>query len=196
VLPTPTWDGTPPPPSLDDVPRISAARLDRALRGDPPQGLTSGVTVVDVRSLAAYEQAHVPGAQHIPLEELSERAGELDGNRTIVVYVLSSGEREAAQAAMELYELGFSRVAVLEGGVQRWYADGYVIEGTWLTPTPDEVGPPWTLTPLATGTGQPDVEATATGQVAATPTLGAEPESPDALARTPSARMTPTRQNP
>ena len=126
------------------------ARLDRALRGDTPKGLEAGVTIVDVRSPAAYEQAHLPGALHIPLEELPERAGELDGNQTIVLYVLSSSESGALQAAMALYELGFTNVAVLEGGIQRWYAEGYVIEGTWLTPTPDEVGPPWTLTPLAT----------------------------------------------
>jgi len=176
VLPTPTWNGTPPPPSLNDVPRMLPARLDRALRGDLPNGLESGVTVVDVRSLAAYEQAHVPGARHIPLEELSERAGELDGNQTVVVYVLSSGEDEGPQAAMVLYELGFTSVAVLEGGIQRWYAEGYTIEGTWLTPTPDEIGPPWVLTPLATGTGQPGVEATVTESATVTPTPQAVPE--------------------
>jgi rhodanese-related sulfurtransferase len=107
---------------------------------------------VDVRSLAEYEQAHLARAIHIPLEELTERAGELDGNQTIVIYVLTSGDKGAAQAAMLLYERGFASVVVLEGGIQRWYGEGYVIEGTWLTPTPDEVGPPWDLTPSAIGT--------------------------------------------
>jgi rhodanese-related sulfurtransferase len=129
---------------------------------------------VDVRSLAEYEQAHLAGAIHIPLEELADRAGELDGNQTIVIYVLSLGDKGAAEAAMLLYERGFTRVVVLEGGIQRWYGEGYVIEGTWLTPTPDEVGPPWGLTPSATGT-----ETT-------TP-----PAVPD-LSQTP----TPTNQNP
>jgi rhodanese-related sulfurtransferase len=177
VWPTPTWDGTPPPPSLDDVPMMLPARLDRALRGDMPEGLEAGVVVVDVRSLAAYEQAHLPGARHIPLEALPERAGELDGNQTIVLYVLALGESEALQAAMVLYGLGFTRVAVLEGGIQRWYAEGYLIEGTWLTPTPDEVGPPWTLTPLVTGAGEPGAEETATEAVTATLTLPARSQS-------------------
>jgi rhodanese-related sulfurtransferase len=167
---------------------MPAARLDRALRGDAPLELESGVTVVDVRSFAAFEQAHVPGARHIPLEELPKRAGELDGNQTIVVYVLSSSERGALQAAMALYELGFTRVSVLEGGIQRWFADGYVIEGTWLTPTPDEVGPPWSLTPLATGTGQPVGEATGTPL--------AVPESPNTPEPTGTVPPTPTKQNP
>jgi rhodanese-related sulfurtransferase len=172
------------------------SRLDRALRGDTPKGLESGVTVVDVRSLAAYEQARVPGAVHIPLEELSERAGELDGNQTIVFYVLSSSERGALEAAMVLYGLGFTRVSVLEGGIQRWYAEGYVIEGTLLTPTPDEVGPPWTLTPLVTGTLEPAVEPTATETATGTPTLEASPEPSDTPTATTTAAATPTKQSP
>jgi rhodanese-related sulfurtransferase len=135
--------------------------------------LESGVTVVDVRTLAEYEQAHLGGAWHIPLEELPERASELDRRQTIVLYVLSSSEHGARQAAMLLYGLGFAKVAVLEGGLQRWYADGYLIEGTWLTPTPDESGPPWTLTPLVTGTLEATVtsEATAAEGVPNTPTV-------------------------
>jgi rhodanese-related sulfurtransferase len=194
VLPTPTWDGTPPPPTLDDVPRMPPARLDRALRGDTPVGLESGVTAVDVRSLAAFEQAQIPGALHIPLEELSERAGELDGDQTIVLYDLVLSEREALQAAMLLYALGFTEVAVLEGGIQRWYAQGYPIEGTWLTPTPDEVGPPWTLTP-ADDRDQGAVTATValTATVAVTQTLPAGSATP---ALTVTLTLTPTRTGP
>lgn len=196
VLPTPTWDGTPPPPSLDAVPRMPPARLDRVLRGDTPAGLEAGVMIVDVRSPAAFEQARIPGALHIPLEELPERAGELDGNQTIVLYVLSSSERGALQAAMALYELGFTNVAALEGGIQRWYAEGYLIEGTWLTPTPEEVGPPWTLTPLATEdvdrvTGTLTVAVTQT--VSAIHTPRADPVTPT-LAVT--GTLTPTKTSP
>ena len=190
VQPTPTWDGTPPPPSFEQVPRMPPARLDRFLRGDTPKGLEAGVTIVDVRSLAAYEQAHLPGARQIPLEELPERVGELDGRQTIVFYVLSSSESGALQAAMMLYGLGFADVAVLEGGIQRWYADGYEIEGTWLTPTPDELGPPWTLTPLGTSV-EATLAAAETAAVTMTPTLRAGPESPD----TPSPTL-PTKQAP
>jgi rhodanese-related sulfurtransferase len=105
-----------------------------------------------VRSRAAYEQAHIPGAIHIPLEELDERAGELDGNKKIVLYCLSPNDAMSLQGAMILYRLGFTDVSVLKDGIQRWYSDGYPIEGTLLTPTPRFVGPPWTVTPLPTST--------------------------------------------
>ena len=143
VQPTPTWDGTPPPPSEAYVPRRSADQLYRAYEN------VDEWTVVDVRTLAAFEQAHIPGAVHLPLEELDERIDELDGNKTIVFYCLSPNDAMSLQAAMELYAAGFSKVAILDGGIQEWYSDGYPIQGTLLTPTP-RVGPPWTVTPLAT----------------------------------------------
>jgi rhodanese-related sulfurtransferase len=184
------------------VPRISPARLDRALRGDTPKGLESGVTVVDVRTLAEYEQAHVPGARHMPLDELPERADELDREQTIVLYVLSSLETDAAQAAMSLYALGFNHLAVLEGGIQGWYANGYLVKGSWLTPTPDESGPPWTLTPLATEPGG-TVTATSTATMTVTATAAATVTSTqpaaDGATGTPTLTLTvtstPTKQD-
>jgi rhodanese-related sulfurtransferase len=159
VQPTPTWDGTPPPPSEAYVPRLLPGQLDRAIANKEP------ITVVDVRNLAAYEQAHIPAAVHLPLEELPGRIGELDGNKTIVFYCLSPNDAMSLQAAMRLYEAGFTRVAVLKGGIQRWYADGYPIEGTLLTPTPRFIGPPWTVTPIETSTPL----ATATRRATPTP---------------------------
>lgn len=155
VRPTPTWDGTPPPPSEAEIPRVSPARLHR--------GLESGEHIaVDVRNLAAFNQARIGDALHVPLEELSERVGELDGNKVIVFYDLSPNDFASLAAAMELYGLGFTKVAVLEGGLQRWYSDGYPIEGTLLTPTPGPAGPPWTVTPLATSTAMPTLTRTVT----------------------------------
>jgi rhodanese-related sulfurtransferase len=143
VRPTPTWDGTPPPPSDAEVPRVSPAKLFRDLE-------SGEYVVVDVRTLAAFKQAHLTDALHIPLEELASSTAELDGNKTIVFYDLSPNDFASLAAAMQLYDLGFTKIAVLQGGLQKWYSDGYPIEGTLLTPTPGLVGPPWTVTPLAT----------------------------------------------
>ena len=183
VQPTPTWDGTPPPPSEADVPRVLPARLDRALQGEPLRG-EAAVTVIDVRTLAAYEQARIPGALHVPFEELAERVGELDGNNTIVCYSLSLDEAASLDAAMLLYELGFTDVIVLEGGIQRWYAEGYAIEGTWLTPTPHYAGPPWTVTPITTTTALATavVTVTLTPSAAGTPVRGTQTPTATATA--------------
>jgi rhodanese-related sulfurtransferase len=163
VQPTPTWDGTPPPPSEAYVPRLSAGRLYRSL----DEG--GAITVVDVRNLAAFDQAHIPQAVHIPIEELEDRIGELDGNNTIVLYCLSPNDALSLQAAMTLYRAGFSQVSVLKGGIQKWYSEGYPVDGIILTPTPRFIGPPWTVTPMGTLT-----------PLATTETPSAAPQSPSA----------------
>lgn len=42
--------------------------------------------VVDVRSRAEYEQAHVPGAAHIPVAEIETRFNELPRDVEIITY--------------------------------------------------------------------------------------------------------------
>jgi rhodanese-related sulfurtransferase len=166
VRPTPTWDGTPPPPSKAFVPRISAEQLDRATREKEQ------VTIIDGRTLAAYEQAHIPGGLQIPFEELAARGEQLDANALTVLYSWSPDEGESLEAAMVLYELGFTQVAVLEGGIQAWYAAGYLVEGAWLTPTLEITGPPQTVTPLTTfASVTATVAATAVLEPSGTPTV-------------------------
>jgi rhodanese-related sulfurtransferase len=155
VQPTPTWDGTPPPPSEAEVPRFSPAKLYREIESGAYQ-------VVDLRTFAEYKQAHIAGAVHIPFGELADRLGELDGNKTIIFYDQSPSESVSLAAAMELYGLGFTRVSVLDGGLPRWYSEGYPIEGSLLTPTPGFMGQPGTVTPLPTSTPIPTATKTPT----------------------------------
>ncbi len=42
--------------------------------------------VIDVRSRADYEKAHVPGAQHIHVEQIKESVPDLPKDRLIVTY--------------------------------------------------------------------------------------------------------------
>jgi rhodanese-related sulfurtransferase len=182
VKPTPTWDGTPPPPSTAEVPRVSAARLHRELDAD-------SVLVVDVRNFAAYTQAHIPGAVHIPLEELPAHVDELDVSGAVVLYDLSSNQSLSLSGAMYLYEVGFIQIAILDGGLQKWYADGYPIEGTLLTPTPGPVGPPWAITPLFTMTLP--VTGTVT-PLAGTPTTALETLTPSTTLPEATLSLTPT----
>ena len=117
VQPTPTWDGTPPPPSEAEVPRVLPGKLYRDIG-------SGAYEVVDLRNYAAYKQAHIDGAIHIPFEELPDRVGELDGNKIIAFYDLAPSESTSLAAAMMLYDLGFTQVVVLDGGRSKWYTDG------------------------------------------------------------------------
>jgi sulfur dioxygenase len=61
------------------------------------------------------------------MAELPARIGELDRSRPVVT-VCRSGTR-SAQAAVLLDKAGFKQVANLAGGMLRWRAAGYPVEG-------------------------------------------------------------------
>jgi len=42
--------------------------------------------LVDVRTPGEYEEGHLPGAQSIPVADLSARLSELDANKPTIVY--------------------------------------------------------------------------------------------------------------
>ena len=46
----------------------------------------SGPVIVDVRDRAEYRAGHIPGARHIPADEITERLDELPSDRPIVPY--------------------------------------------------------------------------------------------------------------
>jgi hypothetical protein len=109
---------------------------------------------------------------HVPFVELAARSGELDADALVVLYSWFQETASGVEVAMDLYRSGFPQVAVLEGGIQRWQAEGYPTEGAGLIVTPDDLGPPWTITPLAE-TAEPmtgTVTATAVLESSETPT--------------------------
>jgi rhodanese-related sulfurtransferase len=78
------------------------------------------VHVIDVRTAAEFESAHIPGSYHVPLDTLSEHRDEIKRHLTQpVVLVCQSGNR-AGQAGEQLAAAGMENVRVLEGGVGQW----------------------------------------------------------------------------
>jgi rhodanese-related sulfurtransferase/rubrerythrin len=75
-------------------------------------------TLLDVRQDFEYAEGHIPGAIHIPLPELADRATELDPVLPTFVYC-RSGKRSLAGANL-LFGLGFRDVASVEGGISAW----------------------------------------------------------------------------
>ncbi len=91
--------------------------------------ILGSVQVVDVRELAEYKGAlgHIGGAKLIPLGTLTGRLGELSKERPVVA-VCRSGAR-SAQACVLLRNAGYVQVANLAGGMLRWRAQRFPVEG-------------------------------------------------------------------
>jgi rhodanese-related sulfurtransferase len=87
------------------------------------------VQIVDVREPGEFNGplGHVPGARLIPLGTLDEKSASLDKDQPVVV-VCRSGAR-SAQATLMLGKAGFDKVANLSGGMLRWRAQRFQVEG-------------------------------------------------------------------
>jgi hydroxyacylglutathione hydrolase len=75
------------------------------------------VEVLDVRQDSEFRGGHVPGARHVELGALADRAAHLPARPTVVM--CGHGER-AMGAASLLAREGRAQVAVLAGGPQDW----------------------------------------------------------------------------
>ncbi|MDH5191809.1 MAG: cyclic nucleotide-binding domain-containing protein [Gammaproteobacteria bacterium] len=91
-------------------PMIEKITLDQTLESIQDNG-----QCIDVRVPSEYEQGHLPGSISMPLNELRQRAAELDKNLNYICYC-NTGRRSSA-AAFLLAQYGL-HASVLKDGVQ------------------------------------------------------------------------------
>jgi molybdopterin/thiamine biosynthesis adenylyltransferase/rhodanese-related sulfurtransferase/molybdopterin converting factor small subunit len=94
-------------------PEITAEELQREM-----QQKGSDLVLIDVREPHEWEIAHIEGARLIPLGQLPDRLGELDGHAEIVTHC-HHGAR--SMKALEILKgAGFAKVRSLAGGIDAW----------------------------------------------------------------------------
>ena len=103
------------------VVRIPLEAFDRLVK-------ERNVILIDVRPYHVYQQAHLPNAVSIPLEELEGALARLSAtNARIVLYCGGQAGKRSGRAAAFLRERGFDRVYCLDGGFGAWLASGRVV---------------------------------------------------------------------
>jgi rhodanese-related sulfurtransferase len=100
-----------------DIPAIDIGTLS--------DELASGAPLFDVRQPDEYDEAHVPAAQLIPLDEVPDRAGEFPTDREVYVICKSGGR--SAKAVEFLRARGVEAVNVT-GGTMAWIEAGGPVE--------------------------------------------------------------------
>jgi rhodanese-related sulfurtransferase len=89
----------------------------------------SEVQIVDVREPEEFDGplGHIPGAIPIPLGTLAEAISHIAKDRPVVTVCRAGGR--SAQATVILTKGGIKQVLNLAGGMLRWHAQHFVVEG-------------------------------------------------------------------
>lgn len=95
---------------------IAPAELAEKKRAGEP------LRLVDVRTPAEFQEAHVEFAENIPLDRI--RAEDLRGSDGGPVYVICRTGSRARKACEKLQSGGIDDVAVVSGGTEGWIAAG------------------------------------------------------------------------
>ena len=101
---------------------ISPATMLDLLEGETP------CACIDVREPGEYNSSHIAGVSLLPrrhIEFQMPRAVPFAGTQVVIC---DDDGRRAALAAATVESLGYGRVAVLEGGINRWVSENYPTE--------------------------------------------------------------------
>jgi rhodanese-related sulfurtransferase len=103
-----------------DAPEVREVGRDEARRM-----VEEGAQLVDVRVDHEWEAGRIAGASHIPLDEIAERAGEIDRDRPVILYCRGGNRSTMATAALQA---GGYDAAKLSEGITGWEEEGLPIE--------------------------------------------------------------------
>jgi rhodanese-related sulfurtransferase len=103
---------------------ITSTELRKLLESAP------SARIVDVRTPAEFETAHIAGSYNVPLDVLDKHGAEVAehlGQDHDVVLVCRSGQR-SAQASQLLAKEGLTGGRILEKGIVDWEGQGYAVD--------------------------------------------------------------------
>lgn len=88
---------------------------------------SSGVKVVDVRTLGEVQQGKIPGAIHLEISaDLATKMASFDKEQPVILYCQAGGR--SAKAAEQLKSAGFKTIYNYAGGMADWRSKGNNVE--------------------------------------------------------------------
>lgn len=120
----PSATGTPPGGSTAEVSRGSTSEMSVQ---ELHAARESVAVLIDVRTPGEFASGHVPGAIHIPMDEIDARLAELEPYRDGEIHLICQSGRRSGIVARSLAAKGFNAVNVT-GGTGGWIAAGFPVE--------------------------------------------------------------------
>ena len=103
--------------------RINPAQLTGMINRDD-------ALVVDLRASGDFAKGHIAGARNVQMSQFDPENKQLAPARDLPVVLVCNVGQTAAAAAKRLRKAGFTKVSVLEGGIQAWQgADLPLVKG-------------------------------------------------------------------
>ncbi len=120
------------PKSYSDLLREARATVREVAPAEVDQlrGGAGAPTLVDVREASEWEQGHIAGAEHISKSYLEQEIEGKVPDRDAPVVLYCAGGIRSLFAAQTLHEMGYTDVASMSGGFQRWKTEGL----SWTMP--------------------------------------------------------------
>ncbi|MEP9411927.1 MAG: rhodanese-like domain-containing protein [Candidatus Brocadia sp.] len=84
------------------------------------------VFILDVRTKEEYDEAHIKGANLIPIQDLEANLNKIPKDKKVIVHC-ARGKR-SARACDILKDKGLKELYNVEGGINQWKAEGYPVE--------------------------------------------------------------------
>jgi rhodanese-related sulfurtransferase len=82
------------------------------------------VELIDVRSPAEFQAAHIECARNVPLTTFNPHEVMRGRDKQLPLYVICQAGSRGASACRQFLEAGYENVANVEGGTQAWIAAG------------------------------------------------------------------------
>lgn len=92
------------------------------------QELKKSELILDVRTAEEFAEGHVPGSKNVSYDQVLNHIDEFKNHDTVFLYCRSGGRVEAACYELVVKAGIKNLVAVIDGGMPDWIAQGFPVE--------------------------------------------------------------------
>jgi rhodanese-related sulfurtransferase len=119
-------------PVVDDGGDFGSGGIRRITLEKLKEVIDGGGVIIDSRTETEYRNGHIPGAVLLDYYEFGRHMEDviplLDFEEEFVIYCSGPLCEDSEMLARELYTLGYRKILVFKGGVERWEEEGLPLE--------------------------------------------------------------------